>query len=804
MFVATHNIDARKRTEALLEQAKEDAENLAQARSEFADLQRELIEAIPNPVILSNIASGQVLLTNEVARKTYAAKVGTLPVGNYYKDPGDRARLLRLLREYGRVDDFETQFLRADGDYDWLLLSGRIISYEGEEAILGTGIVINERKEAEELLRTAKEDAEAAAQMKSEFVAVVSHEVRTPMNGVLGMARLLRDTDLDQEQREYVNTVVASGESLLRIVDDLLDISKLEAGKLELEAIPFAVEDVVDRSVSMLTPQADEKGLRLQSVAGRNVPQVVIGDPHRLQQVLLNLISNAIKFTRQGSIDIPIDTAEHSTSRAAIKFAVSDTGQGIKPENQEKLFSDYTQASVEVARKYGGTGLGLAICRRLVRLMGGEINLKSTVGKGSTFGFTVDYPIDHDTDVAALRAAAQPENFTADAFSLRPLRVLQVEDNPVNRSVVEKILAGAGHAVVNTVNGIEALRALETDSFDLILMDRHMPEMNGLEATRKIRAMPEPKASVPIIGITASATQSELDACLQAGMDVCLTKPVDSQELLATLHRMVEGTDSTSNQDRSGWPVLVIDDVEINRTVATKQLSKLGLRCDTAENGEEALDLATGADYSAILVDILMPQMDGIEFTKQFRRWEKSQRLRIPVIAMTGRADPEDRDRYIAAGMDDVLGKPVSIERLQSVLGKWRALPTSTDANEATTVPDEDAQSDIPVDMQLLAEIIGDTDETILFGLLDLFASEFPALLAKLNAAIADQDARAVHDCAHAAKSAATSDAVQSLVSILQDIESNAQTEDWTGFAGQTEQLEAEYARFGEYFRKHR
>ena len=235
-----------------------------------------------------------------------------------------------------------------------------------------------------------------------------------------------------------------------------------------------------------------------------------------------------------------------------------------------------------------------------------------------------------------------------------------------------------------------------------------------------------------------------------------------------------------------------------------KQLSKLGLRCDTAENGEEALDLATGADYSAILVDILMPQMDGIEFTKQFRRWEKSQGLRIPVIAMTGRADPEDRDRYIAAGMDDVLGKPVSIERLQSVLGKWRALPTSTDANEATTVPDEDAQSDIPVDMQLLAEIIGDTDETILFGLLDLFASEFPALLAKLNAAIADQDARAVHDCAHAAKSAATSDAVQSLVSILQDIESNAQTEDWTGFAGQTEQLEAEYARFGEYFRKHR
>lgn len=500
MFVATHNIDARKRTEALLEQANEDAEELAQARSEFAELQRELMEAIPNPVVLSNIEIGKVLLTNEVARKTYAAQVGAPAVENYYKDPSDRGRPLGLLRENGRVDDFETQFRRSDGEYDWLLLSCRIITYEGEEVILGTGFVINERKEAEALLRQAKEDAEAAAQMKSEFVAVVSHEVRTPMNGVLGMARLLRDTDLDAEQREYVNTVVLSGESILRIVDDLLVVSKLEAGKLELEAIPFAVEDIVDRSVSMLASQADEKGLQLHSTTAREVPKVVIGDPYRLQQILLNLISNAIKFTKQGSVDVVIDLANHDASRAAVTFAVTDTGQGIKPENQEKLFSDHTQASVEVARKYGGTGLGLAICRRLVHLMGREITLKSAVGTGSTFRFTVDYPIDHDTDIGALRAANEAVILEPDPNLLPPLRVLQVEDNQINRSVVEKILTGAGHVVVNTTNGLEALQALESDSFDLILMDRHMPEMNGLETTQHIRAMPEREGRCQLSG----------------------------------------------------------------------------------------------------------------------------------------------------------------------------------------------------------------------------------------------------------------------------------------------------------------
>jgi len=281
-------------------------------------------------------------------------------------------------------------------------------------------------------------------------------------------------------------------------------------------------------------------------------------------------------------------------------------------------------------------------------------------------------------------------------------------------------------------------------------------------------------------------------------MDVCLTKPVDSRELLATLHRIMAGSVLRLDENRSTRPVLVVDDVEINRAVATKQLSKLGPQCDTAENGDQALALAKHGDYAAILIDILMPAMGGMEFAQELRRWEQSQDRRTPVIAMTGHADPEDRNRYIAAGMDDVLGKPVSIERLSTVLGKWRALPISTNHNPPPP-PDGEEQVNVPVDLQFLSEIIGDTDETVLFALLDLFTSEFPGLLEKLDGAIAANDAQTVHDCAHAAKSAAMNAAAKSLVVILENLESGARSEDWTGFAQQSERLKLEYARVHDF-----
>ena len=458
------------------------------------------------PTVVSALDTGEVLFANHLARTEH----GTRPITDAYKNPDDRRRLMELLRLHERVEDFETQIRGPKGTYDWVQLSVHLIDYEDRPASRGAATIINARKEAEELLRRAKDEAEATAQMKSEFVAIVSHEVRTPMNGVLGMARLLRDTELTAEQREYNNTVIRSGESLLRIVDDLLDVSKLEAGKLEFEELPFAVEVVIEHSVGILSSQVEEKGLDLRSRIAADVPQVLIGDPYRLEQILLNLVSNAIKFTKQGGVEVDAALSVEREGSATIAFAVSDTGQGIKPENREKLFSDFTQESVEVARKYGGSGLGLAICRRLVALMGGEISLESEVGQGSTFRFTITCPIDRHTAIADLRESSDAEQTLSHlAIPDRRLHVLQVEDNEVNRAVVEKILTTAGHEGINTTNGIEALAALDVEHFDIILMDRHMPEMNGLDTTVRIRARRDDKSLLPIVGITASAIQSE-------------------------------------------------------------------------------------------------------------------------------------------------------------------------------------------------------------------------------------------------------------------------------------------------------
>ena len=512
-------INHRKQAEELLKQAKEDAEAVAEAKSAFAELQRNLLEASLVPTVVSALDTGEVLFANHLARTEHGVELGTRPITDAYKNPDDRRRLMELLCLHGRVEDFETQIRGPKGTYDWVQLSVHLIDYEDRPASRGAATIINARKEAEELLRRAKDEAEATAQMKSEFVAIVSHEVRTPMNGVLGMARLLRDTELTAEQREYNNTVIRSGESLLRIVDDLLDVSKLEAGKLELEELPFAVEVVIEHSVGILSSQVEEKRLDLRSRIAADVPQVLIGDPYRLEQILLNLVSNAIKFTKQGGVEVDAALSVEREGSATIAFAVSDTGQGIKPENREKLFSDFTQESVEVARKYGGSGLGLAICRRLVALMGGEISLESEVGQGSTFRFTITCPIDRHTAIADLRESSDAEQTLSHlAIPDRRLHVLQVEDNEVNRAVVEKILTTAGHEVINTTNGIEALAALDVEHFDIILMDRHMPEMNGLDTTVRIRARRDDKSLLPIVSITASAIQSE--SCLS--VTLCL------------------------------------------------------------------------------------------------------------------------------------------------------------------------------------------------------------------------------------------------------------------------------------------
>ena len=409
-------------------------------------------------------------------------------------------------------------------------------------------IEVNQRKVAEGQMKAAKNEAERLTIAKSDFIAVISHEIRTPMNGVLGMARLLTETKLDNEQEECVDTIVESGEALLTIIDDLLDISKFDAGKLDIESIPFIVDVVIEQSMSLMKSRAEEKGLKLDSDIDADIPGVIIGDPHRLRQIILNLISNAIKFTDKGTIDVETRMASRTENEATLSFVVTDTGKGIPPDGLAKIFSAYGQGSSEVARKYGGTGLGLAICRRLASRMNGEISVESEVGKGSAFKFEATFEIDNTSDANAIRMLHTTDKEPpSNEQTAHPMKVLQVEDNETNRTVVERVLSRVGHTVISVENGEVALQAIQAGDFDVILMDRHMPVMDGLEATRRIREMDGPVASIPIIGITASASQDEIQACIDAGMDDCLTKPVVAAKLRARLDTLHDGNHAPSS-----------------------------------------------------------------------------------------------------------------------------------------------------------------------------------------------------------------------------------------------------------------
>ncbi len=793
----SREVKQRKQAEAALSQAREAA---VAAETRLMDA----IENVSEGFALFD-ADKRIILCNSMYRDIYGyedmdtapgttiAKLTKLDIdhGVLSRELGGEEALSRRSKIYGETQEtFDVPL--ADGRWiqirDRPTLSGGTVSLHAD---------ITTHKQAEETLKAAKEEAEALAQSKSDFVAVVSHEVRTPMNGVLGMARLLEEMKLDSEQRECVNTIVASGEALLTIIDDLLDISKLEADKLELEKIPFMPADVVAQSMALMAPQAEEKGLAFTSTIDSAIPHVLIGDPHRLRQVLLNLLSNAIKFTERGSIRIEASVTLNTGSTVVVAFFVIDTGQGVSEEAQKKLFTDYTQASMEIARKHGGTGLGLAICRRLIGMMGGEISIESAPNEGSTFSFIAEFPVASEAETARLTEALDNPPLPPQAAkpAARPLHILQAEDNKTNRDVAEKILSRAGHRVTNVENGVEALDIIETGDFDIVLMDRDMPKMDGIEATRRIRAMDGPLASIPIIGITASAIPEQLNDCLEAGMNVCLTKPVEARHLCETLEQWAGGA----------MAVLVIDDTEINRTVAAKQLAKLGVPCDLAASGAQGLAMAGEKDYGAILADISMPGMDGLEFTGKFRQSPSQAGRRTPVIAMTGHKTPEDRKRFLDGGMDAVLTKPVVLEELAAVLGIGQGIEQA-----ASGAPPGDAPPPAPggsgkgldqppIDLGQLSEILGEEDEGELFLMLGLFVEGFPELLDALEGAVKKKDARSVSDRAHAAKSAATSAAAVALSGLLQTLETEAAGEDWRDIARQAGAVKTEFFRIEEF-----
>ena len=737
--------------------------------------QRARLASLRNAVDGKLRIIGQMLVTRE--RATFEAARDMIRTGAG-RAAMDRVRVIieaMVAHEYDLLAHRRARSAAETARARTLLLLGAL----ADLALLAVVfiVVVRDQRLSRELARASQDARDAAiraAELRSQFLANMSHEIRTPMNAIIGLTGVLLDSKLDDDQRELATTVRSSADSLLTVINDVLDFSKLEAGKLAVEEADFELRPAVESVLDLFTESAHGKGLSLGVLVDHALPRAVRGDAGRIRQVLTNLVGNAIKFTGHGEVLVSVERVENR-----IRFAVRDSGIGIAAEVLPRLFQPFVQADASTTRKFGGTGLGLVISKQIVESMGGTMGVESQPDRGSTFWF----------EVPLVEGAVDEPSHELSLQSMKGVRILVIDDNATNRRILRHNLAAWNMNADLAEGAPDALARMREAAengrpYDLVLCDYNLPEMNGLVLSRLIKS-DKAIGGARIIIITSMASRLEPSILRVVGIDECLTRPVKQSTLFDAIANSVVGIAPAAPQPqsreavpiRADVRVLVAEDNPVNQKVALRQLERLGFAADAVANGVEAVEAVSRHDYALVLMDVQMPEMDGFGATREIRRREGSLR-HVPVVALTANAQVGDRERCLAAGMDDYLRKPFSESELARVM--------------RTFVPDAAPPLDAAV-LANLRDVSG--DDAFLKELANIYLNDAPARLGALRDALRNDDPARLASAAHALKSSSGNIGAVVVRDLCTELESIGRGGALDGAAARVERLESEFER---------